>query len=87
MVAFFCAKNLVGHYSIYYDIKNYSNELDAIFDKYGGIDFGEEGLFISNLVKINTDLKEKPLRKCKYHADAYEYNYFFTNLKEELKEI
>lgn len=89
MDGFLYAKGLIDHYSLYYDIKGYKSELEAICTPYDGKDFGSGGLFISESVRINTDLKEKQLQPNGdlFSGNDYAYNYFYTNLKAELENI
>ncbi len=86
MNGFLCAQGMIERYSLYFDIKEYASELEALCAQYGGKDFGDNGLLISRTVKINTDLEEESLRSYEY-SDAYRYNCFFTNVKKELEEI
>lgn len=92
MKGFFCAQGLIEKYSLYYDIEKYPTEIEALCTQYGGKDLGGAGLFVSELVKRNTDLRDKQLRTVGLSysysgGDDYEYDSFFTKLKEELEEI
>ena len=89
MSGFHYTKGLIGDYSLYYEVLNYRNELEAFCDQYGGKDYGNGGLFISDSVKLNTDLKDEPLpsRSYSFRNTDYEYDFIFTDLKKELQEI
>lgn len=88
MEGFLRTQGLIENYSLYYEIREFSSELEALCTQYSGKDY-DRGLVVSGSVKDNTDLKEKQLRSCgtSYHGADYEYNYFYMNLKKELEEI
>lgn len=51
------------------------------------IKYYDNTLVINNLVRINTSAKDENLATYIYNEDLYEYNYYFTRLKDNLEEL
>ena len=91
MKGYLCAQGLIEDYSLYYEIGEFSSELEALCTEYSGKDFHDKGLVVSESVKQNTDLRDKQLRPSwnsfSFRGADYEYEDFYPDLKKELEEI